>query len=57
MAGIDDIIDTFEKLAEAGEGVIAVPPKNEDDRKEIDRQMKEYLRKQQNSDKFSSHPK
>lgn len=40
----DQIVDAFEKLSEAGNGVLAVPPKNEDDRIERNRLMQEYLR-------------
>jgi len=42
---IDEMIDAFEKLAEAGDGVIAVPPQNEEEAKERDRRMQKYLRK------------
>lgn len=37
------IVDAFEKLSEEGNGVLAVPPQNEEERVERDRLMQEYL--------------
>ena len=39
-----EMIDAFEKLAEAGNGVLAIPPQNENDRNERDRLIQDYLR-------------
>lgn len=37
-------MEGYEKLSEAGNGVLAIPPHNEEERKERDRLMQEYLR-------------
>ncbi|MFB5268868.1 hypothetical protein ACE41H_19075 [Paenibacillus enshidis] len=47
------MIDAFDKLAEAGDGVIAIPPRTDNDRKELNRQMQDYLRGSK-SDKLAS---
>lgn len=39
-----EMIDAFEKLTEAGKGVLAIPPLNENERHERNRLMQEYLR-------------
>ncbi|QNR65193.1 hypothetical protein IAQ67_14850 [Paenibacillus peoriae] len=41
----NDIIHVFEELSEAGNGVLAIPPQNEEEREERDRLMQEYLTK------------
>ncbi|WP_240416756.1 hypothetical protein [Paenibacillus periandrae] len=41
----EEIVDAYEKLAEAGNGVLAIHPHNEEECKERDRLMQEYLRK------------
>lgn len=40
-----EMVDAFEKLSEAGNGVLAIPPQNKEERKERDRLMQEYLRR------------
>lgn len=44
MSECQKMIDAFEKLAEEGKGVLAVPPQNEQERIERDRLMQDYLR-------------
>jgi hypothetical protein len=39
-----EIVDAFEKLSEAGNGVLATPPQDEKERDERDRLMQNYLR-------------
>lgn len=39
-----EMIEAFEELAEAGDGVLAIPPKSEKGRDERDRLMQNYLR-------------
>ncbi|WP_167858999.1 hypothetical protein [Paenibacillus cymbidii] len=43
MTNEKEMVDAFEKLSEAGNGVLAIPPQNEAERKERDRLMQEYL--------------
>ncbi|MDF2650268.1 MAG: hypothetical protein K0Q73_6073 [Paenibacillus sp.] len=51
-----EIVDAFEKLADMGNGVLAIPPHSEEERKERDLLMQEYLRKR-TSEKPESLPK
>ncbi|MFB5269988.1 hypothetical protein ACE41H_24840 [Paenibacillus enshidis] len=51
MTGDKEMIDAFEKLSEAGNGVLAIPPHNEEEHKKRDQLMQEYLR-QRNSNKY-----
>lgn len=44
-----EMIDAFEKLAEAGNGVLAIPPQSEHERVERDRLMQDYLRQRKPS--------
>lgn len=44
MSDCQKVIDAFEKLAEEGKGVLAVPPQNEQECNARDRLMQDYLR-------------
>ncbi|MEF2968323.1 hypothetical protein V3851_21040 [Paenibacillus sp. M1] len=50
-----EIMDAFEKMADLGNGVLAIPPHNEKERKERDRLMQEYLRNRTTEKKESLH--
>lgn len=43
------MIDAFEKLAEDGNGVLAVPPQDEHEQNERDRLMQDYLRQRKSA--------
>ncbi|MEF2246450.1 hypothetical protein [Paenibacillus sp. IITD108] len=51
-----DIVDAFEELSEAGNGVLAIPPQDEKERIERDKLMKKYLLKR-DSKKLASQQK
>lgn len=51
-----EIADAFEKLSEAGNGVLAIPPQNKVELKKRDRIMLEYLRRR-SSDKVIAQRK
>jgi hypothetical protein len=50
MASYEEIVDAFEVLSDAGNGVLAIPPQTLEERKDRHRLMQEYLQKR-NSDK------
>lgn len=43
MTNEKDMVDAFEKLSEAGHGILAIPPQSEEEHKERDRLMQNYL--------------
>lgn len=43
MTNKKDMVDAFEKLSEAGHGILAIPPQSEEEHKERDRLMQKYL--------------
>lgn len=43
MTNEKEIVDAFEKLSEAGNGILAISPQNEEEHKERDRLMQKYL--------------
>ncbi|WP_165979976.1 hypothetical protein [Paenibacillus dendritiformis] len=51
-----EMMDAFEKLSEAGNGVLAIPPQNKVELKTRDRIMQEYLRRR-SSDKVIAQRK
>ncbi|KJD44004.1 hypothetical protein [Paenibacillus terrae] len=50
----NDIVHVFEELSEAGNGVLAIPPQNAEEREERDRLMQEYLRKKKTTVGFNA---